>query len=181
MKTLSTQTRQRWWLDVNGRPDGPHATEAILADLQSGRMAPTTRACPEGGAEWRPLTTWPEWSSWTSISASESSTATDLRTLSIWHRRFTLGILAIMLGAFLLQAIDSTPLTIFGLLATSFLQVLLTVGLCRALGFRSYVFWAIVTAVPFIGAIPLFLISRKATKRLKAAGISVGLLGAKTT
>ena len=108
-----------------------------------------------------------------------SSTGGNLRELAVWHRRFSLGILTIIVGGLFVRAADSAPLTIFALLATTFLQVLLVIGLCRSMRLSSIVAWGVATAIPYLGLIPLFLVSRKATKRLSAAGIPVGLLGAK--
>lgn len=178
MATISAASSNRWWLDVNGRPDGPHTTEAVIATFRAGHIAATTRACPEGGSEWRPLSAWPQWSVLSSPPATVS-TGGDLREIALWHRRFSLGILAIIVGGLVVRGADSAPLTIFALLATTFAQVLLVIGLCRSLAVRSVVVWGVVTAVPYLGLIPLFLVSRKATKRLAAAGIPVGLFGAK--
>jgi hypothetical protein len=178
MASISAATSKRWWLDVNGRPDGPHTAEAVLAAFRSGRIAVTTRVCPEGGSEWKPLSAWPEWSALTTCPATESAGG-DLREVALWHRRFSIGILAIIIGGLLVRAADSASLTIFALLATTFLQVLLVVGLCRSMKLGSIVIRGIATAIPYLGLIPLFLVSRKATKRLSAAGIPVGLLGAK--
>jgi len=179
MKPTSTRMKKRWWLDANGRPDGPYPTDSITTALHAGRIALTTRICPEGGTEWRPLNAWSEWSVVPLPPHSGPSADAGLRGLAIWHRRFTLGMLAIIVGALFVRTADSTPLTVFALLATTFLQVLLVVGLCRAMTSRATVLWAIVTAVPYLGLIPLLLVSRRATKRLKAAGVAVGLLGAK--
>ena len=177
MASISAGPSRRWWLERNGRPDGPFTTGAVMAEFRSGRIASTTRVCPEGGNEWRALSAWSEWSVLTPPPTT-ASVSGDLREIAVWHRRFSLGILAIIVGGLVVRWVDSAPLTIFALLATTFLQVLLVIGLCRSMAVRSIVVWGIVTAVPYLGLIPLFLVSRKATKRLTAAGIPVGLLGA---
>lgn len=177
MSSISAETSKSWWLDLNGRPDGPRTTEAVTIELRAGRIAPTTRVCPVGGNEWRPLAAWPEWSS-PATSPVTVSSGDDLREIAVWHRRFSLGILAIIVGGLIVRGVDSTPLTVFALLATTFVQVLLVIGLCRSMAVRSVVLWGVVTAIPYLGLIPLFLMSRKATARLTAAGIPVGLLGA---
>lgn len=55
----SNPTSTRWWLAVDGQPDGPRTTAYITAALQAGRLSSLTPVCPEGGCEWRPLATWP--------------------------------------------------------------------------------------------------------------------------
>lgn len=178
MAAIPAETSKRWWLERNNRPDGPYTTEVVMAEFRSGRIGSTTRVCPEGGSEWRALSAWPEWSVLTPPPAT-SPAGGDLREVAVWHRRFSLGILAIIIGGLIVRGADSAPLTIFALLATTFLQVLLVVGLCRSMRSGSIVVWGAATAIPYLGLIPLFLVSRKATKRLSAAGIPVGLLGAK--
>ncbi|MBN8625684.1 MAG: hypothetical protein J0M17_09355 [Planctomycetes bacterium] len=59
----SAATTDRWWLAIDGRPDGPRSTTYITAALQAGRLTPLIPICPEGGHEWRPLGTWPAFSS----------------------------------------------------------------------------------------------------------------------
>lgn len=71
----------------------------------------------------------------------------------------------------------SPPLTVFALLATSVVQVLLVVGLCRSMKISSIVIWGVATAIPYLGLIPLFLVSRKATKQLSTAGIPRRIVG----
>lgn len=53
---MNSPTTKRWWLAVNGRADGPRTATFINAALQSGQIDSTTEVCPEGGAEWIPLT-----------------------------------------------------------------------------------------------------------------------------
>lgn len=178
MASISAANSKRWWLDVNGQPDGPHMADAVETAFRTGRVTATTRVCPEGGSEWKPLSAWPEWSALTTSPAPESAGG-DLREVALWHRRFSLGILAIILGGLFVRAADSAPLTVFALLATTAVQVLLVVGLCRSMKMGSIPMWGVATAIPYLGLIPLFLVSRKATKQLSAAGTSVGLLGAK--
>lgn len=179
---MSTFTEsQQWWLNVNGRPEGPQSVAQITHALQMGELSWTTSVCPQGGHEWRPICDWPAWSQ---LRATATSTAAklpseEIRTLALWHRRFTLGILAMMVGVACLLASSSVALKLFAILANGFLQVLLTIGLCRALRSRAAVLWALTAVVPYLGLIPLLLVSRRATKRLKQAGVPVGLLGAK--
>lgn len=60
MNTTSTATSTRWWLALDGRPDGPRTIAYITAAVQAGQVTLTTPACPEGGCEWKPLAIWPE-------------------------------------------------------------------------------------------------------------------------
>lgn len=55
----TVESTARWWLAVDGRPDGPRTTTYITAALQAGQLTSLTPICPEGGCEWRPLATWP--------------------------------------------------------------------------------------------------------------------------
>lgn len=66
--TTSSETPTRWWLALNGRPDGPRTIAYVTAGLQSGQLSHMTPVCPEGGSEWRPLGTWPTLASLTSSS-----------------------------------------------------------------------------------------------------------------
>lgn len=50
----------RWWLALDGRPDGPRTTAYVTAALQSGTISLTTPICAEGGNQWQPLGTRPE-------------------------------------------------------------------------------------------------------------------------
>ncbi|MBL9085153.1 MAG: DUF4339 domain-containing protein [Planctomycetales bacterium] len=68
----SAATTDRWWLAIDGRPDGPRSTTYIAAALQSGRLTPLSPICPEGGHEWRPLGTWPAFSSAATQTADRS-------------------------------------------------------------------------------------------------------------
>lgn len=54
---------KRWWLAIDGRADGPRTATFINAALQSGQIDSTTQVCPEGGAEWIPLTACSEFAS----------------------------------------------------------------------------------------------------------------------
>lgn len=60
MNTTSKVTGTRWWLALDGRPDGPRTIAYITAAVQAGQVTLTTPACPEGGCEWKPLSIWPE-------------------------------------------------------------------------------------------------------------------------
>ena len=58
---MSTNTAtSRWWLALDGKPDGPRTTAYITAALQTGTLSLMTPACPEGDCRWQPLGTWPE-------------------------------------------------------------------------------------------------------------------------
>lgn len=50
----------RWWLALDGKPDGPRTMAYITAALQTGAVSLMTPACPEGDCRWQPLGTWPE-------------------------------------------------------------------------------------------------------------------------
>jgi len=58
---MSTNTAAaRWWLALDGKPDGPRTAAYITAALQTGTLSLMTPACPEGDCRWQPLGTWPE-------------------------------------------------------------------------------------------------------------------------
>jgi hypothetical protein len=58
---MSTNTAaSRWWLALDGKPDGPRTAAYITAALQTGTVSLMTPACPEGDCRWQPLGTWPE-------------------------------------------------------------------------------------------------------------------------
>ncbi|MCE9606408.1 MAG: DUF4339 domain-containing protein [Planctomycetia bacterium] len=65
-----TEPVRRWWLSVDSKVVGPRTETFIVAGLQSGQLSSTTQACPEGGAEWRPLSAWPEWQAHATSGAS---------------------------------------------------------------------------------------------------------------
>lgn len=50
----------RWWLALDGRPDGPRTTAYVTAALQSGAITLITPICAEGGNLWQPLGAHPE-------------------------------------------------------------------------------------------------------------------------
>lgn len=68
--THSPELPTRWWLALNGRPDGPRSIAYVTAGLQTGQFSMTTPVCPEGGSEWRPLATWPALASVAQTSAA---------------------------------------------------------------------------------------------------------------
>lgn len=68
---MSIDTSQsRWWLALDGRPDGPRTTAYVTAALQSGSISLTTPICAEGGNQWQPLGTRPEFAAFTQIPAA---------------------------------------------------------------------------------------------------------------
>ena len=50
----------RWWLLIDGRPEGPHSQAYILACLNAAQLRGDTLACLDGGQDWKPLSTWPQ-------------------------------------------------------------------------------------------------------------------------
>lgn len=56
---LTIDSEQRWWLAVDGRPDGPFTTGYVSTALQAGRLSAMSLVCPQGDAEWKPLAAWP--------------------------------------------------------------------------------------------------------------------------
>lgn len=50
----------RWWLLIDGRPEGPHGQAYILACLNAAQLRGDTLACLDGGQDWRPLSSWPQ-------------------------------------------------------------------------------------------------------------------------
>lgn len=69
----AVESPARWWLAVDGRPDGPRTTTYITAALQAGQLTALTPICPEGGCEWRPLATWPAFAAMTPAADSPPS------------------------------------------------------------------------------------------------------------
>lgn len=58
---MSTDTSPaRWWLALDGRPDGPRTAAYVTAALQSGTISPMTPICAEGGHHWQPLGAHPD-------------------------------------------------------------------------------------------------------------------------
>ena len=58
-------------------------------------------------------------------------------------------------------------------------QVVSVVNLARPLKLKNVWLWGIGTAVPLLGIIVLLIINARATAALRAAGVRVGLLGAR--
>ncbi len=50
----------RWWLLIDGRPEGPHSQAYILARLNAAQLRGDTLACLDGGHDWQPLFAWPQ-------------------------------------------------------------------------------------------------------------------------
>lgn len=50
----------RWWLLIDGRPEGPHSQAYILACLNAAQLRGDTLACLDGGQDWKTLSTWPQ-------------------------------------------------------------------------------------------------------------------------
>lgn len=82
MTTNPTAPARRWWLSVDSKVVGPRTETFIVAGLQSGQLSSTTQACPEGGAEWRPLASWPEWKGRASAGASNPPSPPPLHATS---------------------------------------------------------------------------------------------------
>lgn len=51
---------RRWWLSLQGKVDGPRSQVYVMTALQTGQLASSVQACPEGATEWKPLNAWPE-------------------------------------------------------------------------------------------------------------------------
>lgn len=113
---------------------------------------------------------------------------TTLREIAAQQRfvlwAFLAGLLAVPVGVGLGSALAdlAVPALVVsgGLVVVS--RVVMAVGvyrLERAMGSRVAVLWAIGAFVPnFIGLIVLIVVSLAATRRLKQAGVKVGLMGA---
>lgn len=56
--SASIAVAPHWWLQVNGSTAGPYSQAYVVLCLQSGRIAPETLACTDGGNDWRPLGEW---------------------------------------------------------------------------------------------------------------------------
>ncbi len=61
-QTTDTDALAQWWLEIEGKPDGPHTEAYVLTLLENGRIETTSLACPAGGNQWKPLHEWPEFS-----------------------------------------------------------------------------------------------------------------------
>ena len=57
---------RRWWLSLQGKVDGPRSQVYVMTALQTGQLASSVQACPEGATEWRPLGSWPEFQAYVS-------------------------------------------------------------------------------------------------------------------
>ena len=120
------------------------------------------------------------WSALQQITLDERSR---IHTLAIWHRRFTLGIVGLcIVYAPLFSASGSLPIAIRLLLYLTAIiaQVVLVVGLVRALNSKVLWIWALLALLPYIGGFVLLIVSRMATKELQKAGIEIGLFGPKS-
>lgn len=175
----------RWYVAVNGQPQGPYEQQQIHTWIRSGQINRATLICPEGGQEWRVINQWPPFAGVASGPTIATSRARQggpsLRTIAIWHRRFTLGILGIGLAyAIPMFAADALPFAVAALcwLLAAAGQVALIIGLLTALG-RSVGLLAVIAVLPLVGALVLLIVSRDATNRLTKAGVPVGLLGPK--
>jgi hypothetical protein len=73
------------------------------------------------------------------------------------------------------RIILSIPFLVIAVVATVFVFLLATKIYSTGLG----IFLGILTLIPCIGLIPLLIVNAKATALLRAAGLTVGLLGAK--
>ena len=104
-----------------------------------------------------------------------------LHSIATWHRRFSWGILGIAAAYFsIVNREPTSPVLIWSLwLIAVAAQATLAFGLLNALGRKPWPL-AIAAAIPFLGNIPLLMVSRDATKRLVQAGIPVGLFGPKS-
>lgn len=60
---MTTDSNTRWWLAVDGKPEGPHSYAYVLAALQSGQVSPDALACPDGAQDWQPLKSYSEFAS----------------------------------------------------------------------------------------------------------------------
>lgn len=49
----------RWWLAINGQPEGPHSHAYVVACLKTGQLDANVLACPESGQRWAAISSWP--------------------------------------------------------------------------------------------------------------------------
>lgn len=63
----------RWWLTREGKPEGPFEQSLILGWIQEGRLESSSIACPDGGQQWKPLSSWPQFA----VSISQTVNASD--------------------------------------------------------------------------------------------------------
>ena len=114
----------------------------------------------------------------------------DVAKLGVAYRRlvlwFGVQLLFTLLGAVVLQMVGETTLALLigltrllGILVTVFALALYAYRTAAALGSRVSVLWAVALLVPYVNVISLLVLSSKATKACRDAGIEVGFLGPK--
>ena len=175
----------RWWVARDGAAHGPYDQNHLAAWLQSRQLDADTLICPEGGQQWQAARTWLTFAAVVGglaanaspppVGAAVSSNTVDehqhIQNLKSRHRRFTLGILALMAANVLVAAV---PLLLIPVLAG---QLWLCLSLASALRLTTSWLWAMASVLPCIGMVALLVLSRKATNTLQAAGVEVGLFG----
>jgi hypothetical protein len=101
------------------------------------------------------------------------------------HKQFTIGIGIILVLLFLVfNLLANSNLWILGLLllvAKCCLAFYLTFKLATALRTTGATFWLVFSIIPILGDLALVILSRQATNKLTAAGISVGFFGPNMT
>jgi hypothetical protein len=178
----------QWYVAGNGAALGPYSQEQLVQWLTNGRVSERTLVCPVGAQHWVRIADCPQLQG-TQLqfpppmpSARSRQREASIKNLARWHRRFTLGILAVIVGSILplaLAAAVSPMLWLFCYALLIGLQGWLVTGL--ALGSRNPWLWGIFGAIPYLGLLVLLNRSQLATARLRAAGVSVGLFGPKSS
>lgn len=118
------------------------------------------------------------------------SSSLNVSELSVAYRRLVLwvGVQLVVAvgGGIAVQIVGPSPLGVtialarlIGVLVTVVALVLYAYRTAVALGSRVGVLWAVAMLVPFLNLITLLLLSSRATKACRAAGVPVGFLGPK--
>ena len=178
--------QRQWWVGVTGgQSSGPFGQSQLLTALSTGKLTAATLVCPVGESIWRPIALWPEFAAAAAgerpanldasghIPAESAHLAPNIRTLADNHSLFTVGMVLLIVTTSFGFA---RPLLF---IPASAAQFWLDYKLATALDDKHPVRWSMATVVPVVGLFFLFLLSRRATKTLQAAGIKIGLSGSK--
>jgi len=108
--------------------------------------------------------------------AERPFTPQQLDAISGWTRALNVCMVGvILLVVFLLP----TDYGLVAVVAAALLQFIPTLGLTSVMRMRSALLWSILALIPYLGLIPLLIVSRKSTALLRRSGYRVGFLGAR--
>ena len=185
---------QRWYLASNGATHGPYEQAQVMAWLASRQVAGDALACPEGGQEWHPIYAWPTLATALPYSpptigpgsaygnSSELARRMELRSIALWHRRYTIAIFLVFVTYVILAIAQAQlPNELRGALVSVawLIQVTVSIGLAHSLRSGAAWVWCLVAIVPCCGVVSFVPLSMQATSAMQRAGVPVGLLGPK--